>query len=162
MTTPDDVTIIKAGYELKIKAGSGGFSPVAIAAAERRLEEAKSSFPTIARRDIQEIEEILLLLEQGEISKSLLWRVYAAGLELKLNSQMFQYPLVTAVSDSLCKFTDSVSLMSDLAAEVIALHLRTLKIAIEQGPRAITEQDKVELLSGLEKASEKATRVAKG
>ena len=158
----DGVKIIRATYELKIKAGTGGFAPEAIAAAEKRLAEAVTLFPVVAKKDLGEIEKILLELEQGNVSQELLLRVYSSATELKLNSQMFRYPLVTAVSESLCAFCESVVKASPLIAEVIALHLRTLKIAIEKGARAITDQDRVELLNGLEKANAKALKEKDG
>jgi hypothetical protein len=158
----DGVKIIKATYELKIKAGTGGFAPEAIAAAEKRLTEAVTLFPVVAKKDLNEIEEILIQLEKGNFSQELLLRVYSAATELRLNSQMFSYPLVTAISESLCVFCENVTKASALISEVIALHLRTLKIAIEQGARAITDRDRVELLSGLEKANAKALKEKDG
>lgn len=152
----DDVRIVKASYSLKQKAGDGGFSAAAVKAATQRLESAVELFPSVAAADLAAIEQALAMIQSGDLSKAVLTKVYAACIELKSHSSMFNFPLVTSVADSLCVFLDSIENVSMTIREIIALHLQTLKIAIAQGPRAITEKDKAELLAGLEKACAKA------
>lgn len=158
---PDNVRIVKASYALKHKAGDGGFAPEAVKAATQRLENAVEMFPTIAAGDLEAIEEALKAIRLGDLSKDILNKVYGACVELKSHGSMFQFPLVTKVAESLCAFLDAIEKTSTTIREIIALHLETLKLAIAQGPGAITEKDKAELLSGLEKACAKALEESK-
>ncbi len=155
MSEPE-AKILKANYTLKQKAGDGGFSPEAVRAAMNRMESAVDLFPTIASGDLEAIEQALKIIRTGDISKPVMDKVYSACIELKAHGTMFRFPLVTMVADSLCVFLDSIQNMSMIVREIIELHLQTLKIAIGQGPRAITDKDKVELLNGLQKACAKA------
>ena len=151
-----EIKISKATNMLKKKAGSGGFDPRAIAAAEKRLSEAKNLFPKIAASDIQVIGYALNQLQHATQTKEWMDRIQWAAAELRSNGTMFQYPLVAAVAHSLCEFFDKAKQLSALGRKVVALHLQTLQIALEQGPRAVTKNDETELLSGLAKASAKA------
>jgi 5,10-methylene-tetrahydrofolate dehydrogenase/methenyl tetrahydrofolate cyclohydrolase len=151
-----EVHISKATNLLKKKAGSGGFDPRAVAAAEKRMAEAANLFPKIAASDIEVISYALRQLEHATQTKEWMERIQWAAAELKSNSIMFQYPLVAAVAQSLCEFFEKSKALTALGREVVALHLQTLRIALEQGPRAVTKNDETQLLSGLGKASAKA------
>lgn len=151
-----DVKIEKASLNLKRKAGDGGFDPRAIAMAERRLSAAKDLFPKIAAGDIDVITYALSQLEHATQTKEWFERMQWAAAELKANSVMFQYPLVARVAESLCEFFELAGDINLLGREVISLHLKALQIAMEKGSQAVTEEDEVELLSGLAKASMKA------
>lgn len=156
-----EVRVLKASYALKHKVGDGGFSPEAVKAATVRLESAVDLFPTIAAGDLAAIEQALAMIQSGDVSKNVLTKVYSACVELKSHSSMFKFPLVTMVAESLCVFLDAIQEVSEIVRQIISLHLKTLKIAIAEGPRAITEKDKDELLSGLEKASAKALEASR-
>lgn len=155
---PENVRIVKASYALKHKAGYGGFDPHAMKVAEKRLNEAANIFPTVAAGDLTIIEKALEAIHENGLSREVMRTVFAAAVELKSHSAMFKFPLVASVADSLCVFLDAVQNMSSDVREIIELHLKTLRIAIAQGPRAITEKDKIELLDGLEKACAKALK----
>lgn len=152
----DDVKVTKASFTLKKKAGSGGFDPRALALAEKRLADAKKMFPTIAAGDIEAITYALKQLEHATQTKEWIDRIQWAAAELKINSAMFQYPLVTEVTSSLYEFLAKMKTLTPLGREVIALHLQTLMLAMEQGARPVTQDDKTNLLYGLGKAVEKA------
>lgn len=160
MSDPE-VRVLKASYALKQKVGDGGFSAQAVKTATERLESAVDMFPTIAASDLAAIEQALKVIQTGDLSKPVLNKVYSACVELKSHGAMFKFPLVTMVADSLCVFLDAIKNVSMTIREVIALHLQTLKIAIAQGPRAITDKDKAELMSGLNKACVKAIEESK-
>ncbi|MDB5478685.1 MAG: hypothetical protein JWM96_1180 [Alphaproteobacteria bacterium] len=157
-TDQPEVIIIKASQELKRKAGTGGFDPAAIKNAETRLEAASLMFPAAAEQDISLIEEALELIAAKKPWKDIKLTIQAATVELKSHSIMFRFPLVTVIAESLLRFCGGLTEIQPLAGEVIGLHLKTLRIAINQGPRAITDNDRVALLSGLEKASAKVLR----
>jgi len=150
------VKVIRATYEAKQKVGGGGFDDKMIFAAEKRMKDAAEIFPSAAKHDMDKLDVILGEIRKGNVSDDLVLRIKTSAHEIKVNGQMFQYPLVSAVAESLVMFCQTIKLFSPLAIEVVALHLKTLKIALDQGPRAIIERDRVEILSGLEKACAKA------
>jgi len=150
------VKVVRATYEAKQKVGGGGFSDKMIQAAEKRMKDAAEIFPSAAKHDMDKLNAILAEIRNGNVSQELVLRIKTSAHEIRVNGQMFQYPLVSAVAESLVSFCEAIKTLSGLPVEVIALHLKTLKIALDQGPRAIMERDRVELLSGLEKACAKA------
>lgn len=154
----DDVIITKAVHKLKIKTGPGGFDRDKVVQAKSRLESSADMFPEVAADDLELIEQALQLLKQENPPRHVLEKIMAAGVELKAHSAMFQFPLVTEVADSLLKFCMGVKTLSPIMREVISHHLNALKIAIGQGPRAITPQDHQDLLQDLEKVSQKVLR----
>jgi hypothetical protein len=152
----DNVRIIRATNELKLKVGGGGFSPIAVMNATKRLENSSNLFPLTAEHDLELIQEALRMIEEEANFYEIIRKIRGACNELKSHSAMFKFPLVGKVADSLYDFCEKVTEFSPLIIQVIALHLKTLKIAIDQGPRAITAQDNQSLLVGLEMASTKA------
>lgn len=150
------VRVEPKSFSLRKKAGTGGFDPKAIAAAEKRLADAKNMFPKIAAGDIDVISYAVSQLEHATQTKEWMERIQWAAAELMSNGTMFQYPLVGAVAQSLYNFMGKATNLSTLGREVILLHLHTLRVALEKGPRAITKEDQSELLDGLAKACAKA------
>lgn len=156
--TPTDVRIIKASFALKIKVGSGGFDPRNVQKAEKSLAMSTHLFPSVASQDIELIKQTLREFQQSNTSSNSVRTILGAAAELRSHSTMFQFPLVSKVAESLLEFCEKVNEMSPLVEEIVLLHLRTLQIAMDEGPRAINGNDRVELLSGLEKACEKALK----
>jgi hypothetical protein len=152
----DDKHILPPSHALKRKVGHGGFDPKAIAAAEKRLFDAKAMFPQIATSDIDAIDVALKQLEHAPDRKEWIERIQWAAMELRSNGTMFQYPLVTAVAESLYLFVARIRKMTDLKKQVIQLHHNALHIAMGHGPRDVLPSDEAELLNGLRKAAEKA------
>jgi hypothetical protein len=156
MTDNERIKVVRATYEIKQKAGSGGFDAKAVQYAEGRLKNAAEIFPSAAKHDLDKLDMILKELLGGNLSEELIAKTKASAHEINVNAQMFSYPLVSAVAESLVSFCTAVKKISPLSVEVVALHLQTLRIALGKGPRAITGQDKAELLDGLERAGAKA------
>lgn len=158
--TPREVVIIKAFHALKIKTGPGGFDPYNVAKASQRLENSAHIFPQAASHDITLIEKTLEMIHDDQTqSKVMLKKILASCVELKALSTMFQFPLVEQMADSLLSFCFALKDMTPLARDVVSEHLRVLKIAIAEGPRAITPKDREVLLDGLEKAVQKVLRL---
>lgn len=162
-----DAIVIKAVHALKIKTGPGGFDQMNIKKAERRLEGAAHLFPQAASDDLAILDDALAVIHDtmdvhDPQAIALLQDVLASVVALKAHSAMFNFPLVTQILDNLLPFCLSLSSVTPLARDVIAEHLRALRIAIEQGPRegtrGITPQDHADLLSGLQKAVAKVLR----
>ena len=151
-----EAVIIKASYKLKIKAGNGGFDWQNIAIAERRLKDSAHLFPEAASKDVDLIEKALQSLKTGRSSDEVISIIQASCIELKSHSVMFQFPHAAEVIDSLLKLSGEIRTMSPIIREVVVLHLRTLKIVIDQARNTSGAFSKEHLLEGLKKASEKA------
>lgn len=150
--------IIKAVHKLKIKTGPGGFDQRNIMMARKRLAEAAHMFPAVAAQDLTMLDEALLSAKSGADSIETKQRILAACTEIKAHSVMFQFPLVAEIAESLILFCDNLKMYSDVAYEVIAEYLKALRIAIGEGPRAITPHDRDSLLQDLSKATDKVLR----
>lgn len=153
---PEEVTIVKASYQLKIKVGHGGFEPEKIARAEKRLHESSHIFAEAAEPDLHLIEKTLVTIDRDEpMTPDALQSVIAGCVELKSHSIMFRHPLATTVAESLLQFCKAVKMTSPLIREVVALHVHALKIVIKKGQNP-NAYDSKNLLEGLHKACEKA------
>lgn len=158
-----EAVIFKAFYGLKIKTGPGGFDPMNVKKAERRMKNAVHLFPQVASGDIALVEEMLEKLSSDNVldqhaAITLHENIIASIVELKAHSTMFQFPLVTEILENLLPFCLTLTHVTPLACEVITEHFRALKVAIDQGPRAITPQDHKDLLLGLKQAVAKVLR----
>ena len=161
ISNPDEkafTKIIKASYVLKIKAGEGGFCPKDLKKAKHTMAQAVHMFPSIAEQDVNRIRETIYQLRRDGDQDAAISAIQSAAAELLSHSLMFRFPLVGMVAESLVVFCERITHVTDLAAEVILLHLRTLQIAIDEGPRAIREDDREELLEGLHRACESTLR----
>lgn len=150
--------IIKASYVLKIKVGGGGFCPKDLDKAKNTLAQAVHMFPAIAEQDVNRIRKTIYQVQQDGDQDAAIGAIQSAAAELLSHSLMFRFPLVGMVAESLVTFCEKITHITDLAAEVIFLHLRTLQIAIDEGPRAIREDDRAELLDGLHRACDSTLR----
>lgn len=146
---PQDVQIIPPDNKLKQKIGHGGFDVANIKKAEKRLETVRSEFPSIARRELHSINASLLALYDPV---HLLKDIFAAAVDLKSNGGLFSYNTISAIADSLIRFTEKLTTIDEDSLTIIQLHYDALQLVFEQGHDAMTTEQRVEMLSGLQKA----------
>lgn len=149
---PNDVRIIPPDNKLKIKLGHGGFDGANIKKAEKRLVEARKEFPGIARRELHAINASLLALYDPV---HLLKDIFAAAVDLKSNGGLFSYNTISAIADSLINFTEKLTRIDEDSLTIIQLHYDALQLVFEQGHDVMTTDQRVEMLSGLQKATSK-------
>lgn len=149
---PPGVSITPPDQTLKHKVGHGGFNVQNIAKAEKRLVEARSEFPLIARRELQAINWSLQALQNPA---RLLEDIFAAAVDLKSNSGLFSYDTISAIADSLMTFTEGLTVIDQNNIIVIQLHYDALQLVFEQGHDVMTQSQRVEMLQGLKKAVQK-------
>ncbi len=143
------VTIISPDNKLKQKLGHGGFDSHSIEKAEQRLVEARSEFPSIARRELHAINSSLLALYDPVL---LLKDIFAAAVDLKSNSGLFSYNAIAAIADSLIHFTETLDRIDANSLMIIQLHYDALQLVFAQGHDAMTPEQRAEMLNGLRKA----------
>lgn len=144
-----DVQIIAPDNKLKQKLGHGGFDGSNIKKAEKRLAAARTEFPSIARRELHSINASLLALYDPV---HLLKDIFAAAVDLKSNGGLFSYNTISAIADSLIHFTEKLTTIDEDSLTIIQLHYDALQLVFEQGHDAMTTEQRVEMLSGLQKA----------
>jgi hypothetical protein len=150
MTTDQPtVKIIKPDNSLKQKVGHGGFNPTNIEKAEKRLQDARSEFPTIARRELHVINASLLALYDPV---HLLREIFAAAVDLKANGGLFAYEAITAIAESLIQFTETLTRIDAASLEIIQLHYDALQLVFERGHDIMSPEQRDEMLKGLRKA----------
>ena len=147
-----DVHILPADNRLKQKLGHGGFDGINVKKAEKRLAEARTEFPSIARRELHTINASLMALyDPGRLLRD----IFAASVDLKSNSGLFSYHVIAAVADSLTHFTEKLEQVDDKSLTIIQLHYDALQLVFDRGHDVMSQEQRVELLSGLQRAVKK-------
>ncbi|HEY1097170.1 MAG TPA: hypothetical protein VGF14_08020 [Alphaproteobacteria bacterium] len=141
---------------LKQKLGNGGFEYQRLLKAEQRLRAARQEFPFIAQRELQKINSAVHYLKNPHETERppIHWlrATFSAAVELKSNSGMFAYPIISTIADSLLYFTEHLKKSDPESTEIINLHYETLHLVFEQGHDVMTEEQRDELLGGLQSA----------
>ena len=111
--------IIHPPKRLKEKVGSGGLDMSIIAKAQEQLEANTIDFKPIGLHLLRIIDDSLRDIQAGKLQgkaaiKSLLYPI----MELKAQGTMFNYPLITDISDTRVNFLETIT---DINADVIEL-----------------------------------------
>ncbi len=116
---------------LKQKVGSGGIDEKILAEAQQTLEDNTTDFKPIAADFIhmlnQTIQRITQETTRGEPAIEAL--IYPA-MQLKAHGSMFHFPLVTAISDILINFLETIDDIDDTVLEIVTAHQMTLSVVI--------------------------------
>lgn len=113
-----DTQILPPDMTLKNKVGDGGFNDDDIAKAQSAIENNDIDFAPDAEHFLLRLGEALDVMEEQKLDDDvLLDRVLYPVLQLKAQGSLFQYPLITQISDCLVRLledTDKVN--ADLIA----------------------------------------------
>lgn len=111
--------LIRPPQKLKEKVGSGGLDRSILTLAQQRLEANSIDFKPIGQRLIRTIDDALADIRAGKVrGKAAIQRLLHPAMELKAQGAMFNYTLMTEISETLMNLLES---LNDLDSEVLEL-----------------------------------------
>ena len=154
---PDKPQIVSPPNRLRQKvSGTGPISPEMLARAKEAVSNLAPAFAELMAKDV---EKIARLYEEGladparrmEIAKA----IFDVAHDLRGQAGTFDYPLVTRVGSSLCRFIEKLEGCEDVHFEVIAVHVDALEGVLRNAIRGDGGALGREIADGLELAVKK-------
>jgi DNA-directed RNA polymerase subunit F len=125
--------IIKPPNLLKIKVGSGGINKSKISEANEYIEKNTLDFKPYAEEYIQKMKKSLKHIKKtGETDKEAINSLIKPIMELKGNGAMFNYPLVSDISDIILNFLENLDTLNQDAIDIVDVHEKTLHIIVKK------------------------------
>jgi chemotaxis protein histidine kinase CheA len=129
-------TVINPPDTLKGKVDVGGPGAVNLDV----LEKAEAVIADLGDDYIKWVNEDLLSIQKASDSlqdgagdaKDVLEKIFRIAHDMKGQGGSFEYNLITAVGDSLCRFIEKMESPSSSDTEVIQIHIDTMKMIISQ------------------------------
>ena len=133
------------------KGGPGAVNPEALAKAEKVIEDLADDYVDWAKEDLTKLEHAFNGLKDGTLSTAEgLKEVFEVAHDMKGQGGSFDFPLMTAVGDSLCRLTDTLDKAGKRELEGIALHISTMKLIIASNMKGDGGREGTMLLNGLD------------
>ena len=154
---PDKPQIVSPPNRLRQKvSGNGPISPEMLARAKEAVSNLAPAFAELMAKDV---EKIASLYEEGladptrrmEVAKA----IFDVAHDLRGQAGTFDYPLVTRVGSSLCRFIEKLEGCEDVHFEVIAVHVDALEGVLRNAIRGDGGALGREIADGLELAVKK-------
>lgn len=136
--------------------GGGGPSMEMLKNADDEIKEVGSKY---AEWTIQDIEKLFALLQQAmenpaDRSKQIT-EIFGISHDMRGQGTSFNYPLMTRICDSLCRFTEDLKLLDQKAMDLVRTHIEAMRAVIAHKVTGEDNELAQQIASGLEIASEK-------
>lgn len=165
MSKPPDFTIVIPPNTLRMKAERPGGVTRSQAAESARAVIARSAkeYRRISLQDVDELDalEPALFSPDGTAARSR-QTFYRKAHQLWALGDTFDYPLVTAIADSLCFYLGKLGETGGVERSIILLHLQSLRLIIGQGIQGDGGPVERQMVAGLRQATAKALAHAAG
>lgn len=126
----EEVEEIRPPNPLKDKVGDGGIGKSVIESAEEAMRHSANNFVPVIDRYIQKISDSLN--NKKNTSSDTIREVSHAVTQLKAQGSMFNYPLVTEVSELILKFLPRVKNIDGDILEIISAYQVTVRAIAKQ------------------------------
>jgi chemotaxis protein histidine kinase CheA len=154
------VEIIKPSRELKDKVGPIQPSAEdlrAIKRAEAVIASLKDKYLDVVDEDLANLQDAAIQFKEDAANRDQhLRRIFLIAHDMKGQGGSFGYPLITTISNQLCRFIERVEdNLEEADVEVVSLHVDALQVVIrDKMTKADSDQAKA-MLKGLELVIEK-------
>lgn len=134
-------------------AGSGGLDMAAIERAERALNTLSVQFPVWMQQEIAALVRARDDIRQNGMSEEARTGLYMASHNLRGQAQMMNFPLVGAVSETLCNLLDRIPGES-LPLAIIDLHVEAARAMVSENAAGDSNGTAINIAAQLSLASE--------
>jgi chemotaxis protein histidine kinase CheA len=162
MKTMDDdskVEVITPPDNLKDKVkpdGSGGVDDKVLARVEAVVPSMGGDFVLWAEKDLKSLQQALASLKSETADqKKFLNTIFQISHDIKGQGGSFDFGLLTAVGDSLCRFTEEREKANAAEIEAIKLHVEALKLVLKERLKGDGGEMGAALLNGLRQVVDK-------
>lgn len=126
-----EVRFIKPPNRLRDKVGFGGMDPARLQKAQTFIVKNSFDFEPYAHDFLKALDETIRETVEGKISGAeALDRMSKPVMELKGNGGMFNYRLISEISDIALNFIENISDLNDDAFVILEAHQKTLRVII--------------------------------
>jgi len=119
---------------IKQKVGSGGLSDDILKRAEMLLETSSVNFEPLAamylKRIMEGVKEVKTLSVRSDVEHVIAMMLYPA-VQLRLNGEMFDYPLISRIADRMVQFLESLEMPDAKAVEIVMAFHTTLHVVVK-------------------------------
>jgi len=141
----------------KIGSGPGVLDPNLLKKAEQAMSNMSSEYPEWAREDLLTLEGVIEKLRAGGADVAAeLKNIFRMAIDMKGQGGSFGYILITAVADSLMKFVEDKTEVSEFDLEVMAAHTAAMRAVLTEEIQDDGGPVGEELMDGLFKLKVKA------
>ena len=127
--------------KLKNKVGNGGFNPVHLEDAQASIDNNDVDFVPIAAGLIKTLDEAIEEHADDQESVELRIKMLDELTQLRAQGSMFKYPSITAITDVIVDFLDSVDGMNKTIVQIVTKYSQSTKIIL--GKKIQNDADKV-------------------
>lgn len=156
MSEKGEVEVINVPHAIRLKvSGGGAISEAMLKKANQVIEEMTASFVDVLRVEIDRMAALSQDAKTAADKSALVEQIFEVSHDLRGQASTFDYPLVTRIGSSLCRFTESADLTDARAQEVIDAHISSMKLIVVQGLRGDGGAAGQKIATGLEIAAKK-------
>lgn len=156
MSDKGGVEVINVPHAIRLKvSGGGAISEAMLQKANQVIEELTASFIDLLRIEIDKMVSLSQDAKTAADKRALVEQIFEVSHDLRGQASTFDFPLVTRIGSSLCRFTESADLSDARAQEVIDAHINSMKLIVAEGMRGDGGAAGQKIATGLEIAAKK-------
>ena len=137
---------------------TGGRSVEQMAAdAETALQDIKDNYEAVVKADLRRFEAALArAAESPALAEDALKEIFGISHDIKGQAASLDYPLLTAIAQSLCRFISTSEPAARMGLDVVGVHARAMGTVVAHTIRGDGGDNGRKLLRALDAAVEKA------
>lgn len=131
-TAKEGVKIITIRNVLREKAGYGGIDSLLLERAEEFIQNNKINFPMLAQDYLIRSEVAIDTARSKAVrDHNIIYAIIRPIMGLKAGGGMFQYDLITEISDIMLKFLEGISDLNDDALDILEVYQKITNAVID-------------------------------
>lgn len=148
-----EAKLITAPNKLKEKVGSGGLPPHVLEQASRAVEEFCRNVDFSAEtREVMTAIKAHMQEAEGDPANCAkpLGHIFDIAHELRGQAATFEFPMVTRIASSLCRFTTERDKLSRIELDITRVHVDAMLRVIKDNVRGNSDRLAQQIIAGLE------------
>lgn len=154
---PTETLIMEAPELLRSKVtGSGGPSMEMLKNADDEIKEVGSKYAEWTMKDIDRLSALLRQATETPATRSeQIIEIFGVSHDMRGQGTSFDYPLMTRIADSLCRFTEDLEQLDQKAMDLVRTHIEAMRAVIAHKVTGEDNELAQQIAAGLEIASTK-------
>ena len=136
--------------------GGGGPSLEMLAKADAEITKVGAGYSEWTVRDIEQLSGLLAQASENPAERrERISDIFDVSHDMRGQGTSFDYPLMTRICESLCRFTDELEQVDQKALNLVRTHIEAMRAVITHKVSGEKNELAQQIASGLEIASEK-------
>ena len=152
-----ETLIMEAPELLRSKVtGSGSPSMEMLKKADDEIKEVGSKYPEWTMKDIDQLFGLLAqAVENPAARNERITEIFGISHDMRGQDTSFDYPLMTRICESLCRFTEDLEQLDQKAMDLVRTHIEAMRAVIAHNVTGEDNELAQQIAAGLEIASTK-------